>query len=147
MNISDIIKIKYPEAESLKNYKIQDDGLGPYIAEWNLEAPKPTQEDIDSWLLDPVTLLSYLKSQVEQKVRVLIESKPKEKGYDNVYTISSYVTSSIVQWKNEADAFVSWRDSVFSYCYAQLADIQNNLRPLPISVDAFISELPTLTWP
>ena len=52
MNISEIIKLKYPNARSLIDFKVQDDGQGPYIKEWNISDKKPSDEDLANWGID-----------------------------------------------------------------------------------------------
>lgn len=52
MNISDLIKLKYPDADIDNDYLIQDDGTGAYIAHWGREEPKPTQKDLDQWAVE-----------------------------------------------------------------------------------------------
>ena len=50
MNISEILRLKFPQANPLSDYILQDDGQGPYICEWNIsDVEKPTQEDLDVW--------------------------------------------------------------------------------------------------
>jgi hypothetical protein len=36
------------EVDFLKDVLLQDDGQGAYIKEWNLDIPKPTQEQLDA---------------------------------------------------------------------------------------------------
>jgi hypothetical protein len=36
------------EVDFLKDVKLQDDGQGAYIKEWNLAAPKPTLEQLNA---------------------------------------------------------------------------------------------------
>lgn len=33
--------------------KLQDDGQGPYIKEWNLEVPQPTMDELNAAYTDP----------------------------------------------------------------------------------------------
>jgi hypothetical protein len=94
----------------------------------------------------PNLQIVFLQKQIEQKLRELIETKPLERGYDSLMTLTSYVTSGNAQWKAEADAFIAWRDSVFDHAYQTLADAQAELIPLP-SLEDFMAGMPTLTWP
>jgi hypothetical protein len=50
MNIAYAIMHIYPQAGPLIDFLVQDDsdGQGPYIAQWNLEAPQPTQEELQA---------------------------------------------------------------------------------------------------
>ncbi len=52
MNLPELLKLKYPTASFLKDIKLRDIGNGPEIYEWNLEDPKPTQEDLDQWAIE-----------------------------------------------------------------------------------------------
>lgn len=130
----------------ITNVRVQDNGKGQFIAYWNESelGPQPAKQA----LLDqiPTLQLTHMQKQVEREIREIIESKPLERGYDNLMTLTSYTTSSNVQWKAEADAFIAWRDSVFAYAYQTLADIQAELIPLP-SLEDFMAGVPSLTWP
>jgi len=49
-NLGLILRHLYPNANPLADYRVQDDGSGPYIAHWD-EAklgPRPTQEELDA---------------------------------------------------------------------------------------------------
>lgn len=50
MNISQAIMHLYPQALPMTDFIVQDDsdGNGPYIAQWNMEDPQPTLEDLQS---------------------------------------------------------------------------------------------------
>lgn len=54
MQLYDILKFKYPDANFLQDIKLADYSLGkgPEIQEWNLQDPIPTQEDLDQWALE-----------------------------------------------------------------------------------------------
>ncbi len=52
MQINDILKLKFPNANFLKDIILKDDGQGIYIKEWNLKDPQPTQKDLDQWAID-----------------------------------------------------------------------------------------------
>lgn len=46
MNLANILKGQYPDATPGVDYKLQDDGEGPYISEWNLGDTKPEKADL-----------------------------------------------------------------------------------------------------
>lgn len=49
-NLGLILSTLYRNADPLRDYRVQDDGNGPYIAHWD-EAklgPRPTQEELDA---------------------------------------------------------------------------------------------------
>ncbi|AGE63129.1 hypothetical protein AW03_012830 [Bacillus subtilis HJ5] len=47
--IAEAIMFKYPSADPTRDFIVQNDGEGSYIAEWNLRAPIPTQKELESW--------------------------------------------------------------------------------------------------
>lgn len=47
--IAEAIMYKYPNTDPTKDFIVQNDGEGSYIAEWNLRAPIPTQKELESW--------------------------------------------------------------------------------------------------
>lgn len=48
MNISLSIMKLFPSASPLMDFKVQDDGEGPYIKEWNLIDPQPTEQELQA---------------------------------------------------------------------------------------------------
>lgn len=75
-----------------------------------------------------------------------LDGKAQERQYDSGYTLASYVVSTIPAWKEEADAFVSWRDAVWVYALTELAKVEGGQRHAP-SVEDLIAELPAFGWP
>ena len=78
-------------------------------------------------------------------IQSYIDSKAKEKQYENGATFASYVNSTIPQWANDASAFVKWRDDVWLYSFSELDKVQSGLRDQP-AVEDFLKELPGLEW-
>lgn len=54
MNLPEILRLKYPDIDFLKDIILQDDSdnKGPYIKEWNLEESEPTQKDLNQWAIE-----------------------------------------------------------------------------------------------
>jgi len=53
MNIAEIIQLKFPAADLIKDVQIYDDGKGPYIRVWdNSLGPKPTKAMLDAWAIE-----------------------------------------------------------------------------------------------
>ncbi|MEC3840773.1 XkdW family protein [Bacillus amyloliquefaciens] len=51
MNIGKAILYQYPKSDPTKDFIVQNDGNGnsSYIAQWNLNAPIPTKEQLEAW--------------------------------------------------------------------------------------------------
>jgi hypothetical protein len=85
------------------------------------------------------------KSDIDRKVGALLDSTAQSRGYSNSQSIASYVTSSNVQWKAEADAFVAWRDQVWERVYIEYMAIDAG-GDIP-NEDTFMASLPLIVWP
>lgn len=83
---------------------------------------------------------------VEEALNAHLSATARQKKYDNQYSIATYTGSANATWKAEADAFVAWRDNVWTYAIAQLELFQNNEREV-VSEQDFINELPAMVWP
>lgn len=75
-----------------------------------------------------------------------IDGKAQEKQYDSGATLASYVNSTVAEWAVEAQAFVVWRDQVWSYALAELEKVKSGQREQP-NFDDFLAELPAFEWP
>lgn len=89
----------------------------------------------------PVTLDDFRRA-----IQVVVDDKARERRYDNGNSLASYVNSTVEDWAAEATAFVAWRDQVWAYAYAALADVEAGNRETP-TIPELLGELPTLTWP
>jgi hypothetical protein len=53
MNIATALKVLFPNARQPFDFLVQDDGDGPYLAQWNLPDPQPTEGELqaawDTW--------------------------------------------------------------------------------------------------
>jgi len=76
-----------------------------------------------------------------------IEAVAAERSYSSAVSLASYVASSIPLWQAEAQAFVAWRDAVWTYSLAELAKVQAGQREAPATTAAFVAELPVIEWP
>lgn len=75
-----------------------------------------------------------------------INAKARERGYDSALSIISYYNSSNAQWATEAQAFMNWRDAVFTHALALLNAVENKEQSIP-SISDFLETLPNLEWP
>ncbi len=98
------------------------------IAELEASAPIPTLADY------------------ENAIQGLVDTTATEKMFRDGVTLASYVASTNPQWAAEAQAFMAWRDAVWSYSYAELAKVQAGEREQPTPED-FLTELPAIVWP
>lgn len=150
MTIVNVCKYVYAGQVEAGNIKFGSTGVGDiFITYWNvagqeqptieaLQALIPTyqsQFDFDSFVTIGTPLIAKF-----------VDSVAQQKNYNDAVSCASYINSTITQWKNEATAFIAWRDSVYNYCIAQETAMQNGLRSVP-TFETFQAELPVITWP
>jgi hypothetical protein len=75
-----------------------------------------------------------------------IEATARSRHYDSAVSMATYVTSATPAWAAEAQAFVTWRDSVWVYVYTKLALVEAEARTQP-TVAGLVEELPAIEWP
>lgn len=79
-------------------------------------------------------------------VQTHVDAVAQARGYADGVALAGYSTSTIPAWAAEAATFIAWRDAVWMHCYRELAKVQSGQRTAP-TVEALISELPTIGWP
>lgn len=79
------------------------------------------------------------------KFYLVLDSKAREKLYDNGFAIVSYTNSTVENFRNEARAFIAWRDACWAKCYEILAQYQSGEIERPDSVYV-LNKLPSLEW-
>jgi phage terminase Nu1 subunit (DNA packaging protein) len=89
----------------------------------------------------PPTVTDYTAA-----ITAMMDGKAREQRYDSAVSISTYTSSTNPVWQAEAQAFVDWRDAVWTYSYAELDKVLAGSRAQP-TIDEFLTELPPLVWP
>ncbi len=122
-------------------YKQGLDIINDEIVSWPYSAPKPTPEELD------VLVAAYsFYSKAKDYVQKTLESTAQQKGYDTVLSMCSYATSTNLQWKEEAEAFIFWRDTIMLNAVNVFNELLSNPSNVPDFED-FKSQLPTINWP
>jgi len=86
-----------------------------------------------------------LIEQFRAAIQRHVDQTAVSRRYDNGVSLASYVASGNPDWAAEAQAFVAWRDAVWTYAYSELDKVLAAEREQP-SVEAFIGELPVIAW-
>ena len=100
-----------------------------------LQHQEPTQEDI----------VKSRITEIQSAVQNLLDSKAREKNYDNGFAIASYANSTDTIFHEEANRFIAWRDACWRECYNILAQFQSGEIEMP-TVEYVLSRLPSLNW-
>lgn len=92
----------------------------------------------------PVPSADVLAVQHEAALQVALDAGAQSWGYDSVVSAASYAASTHAQFKSDAGALISWRDSVWLWAQAQEAAIKAGTEPMPATVAAFVANMPAL---
>ncbi|MCH4539281.1 MULTISPECIES: hypothetical protein [Brucella/Ochrobactrum group] len=79
-------------------------------------------------------------------IQSMIDRTANERQYDDGNSLASYVNSTVPEWAAEAQAFVVWRDQIWTYSLGELEKVKSGQREQPSSGD-FLAELPAFEWP
>lgn len=85
--------------------------------------------------------LEELTALFKEKIQELLDTKAREKGYDDILSACSYAGYEN-EFKAEGEAFGIWRAKVWKYGYALLEAISKGEKALPKSFEELMKELP-----
>lgn len=80
-----------------------------------------------------------LKDRYRLAADKMVEDCAKAMGYNGAASAAGYVTSSVPKWRQEAEAFVAWRDSVWTAVSAVLETVDASNPP---TLEQFLQFLP-----
>lgn len=90
----------------------------------------------------PQQLLASMTAAIDAHV----DDVARSRSYSGAVSLASYVASTNATWAAEAQAFVAWRDAVWSFALAELARVEAGEIQPPALAD-LIASLPVITWP
>lgn len=99
--------------------------------------------EITPYVVEPTD--EEVKNAIVIAVQELLDSTAQSRGYDNGFTCASYYNSSVSTFRDEAHAYVEWRDKVWQTCYALLDSYLAGDIPRP-TVEDVMSKLPVISW-
>jgi hypothetical protein len=115
-----------------------------YWEEQAAEITPPVVGLTGAWTPPPlpaVTTADYINA-----VQFALDAKARERNYDGILSACTYATSTVPKFQAEGQACVAWRDAVWAYCYAVMAQVAAQEIPQP-TVEALVAGLPELVWP
>lgn len=144
MALSDSLQYLLPDADPLRDYVLQDDGDGPYIAEWNLPSSQPTSEELAA--AEPEALKSKAKRELTKAAQRHLDQSAQQRGYDDIHTCRINAGSGHTKYGPEGQACQTLYGSVWDKCWEVFADVDSDARAIPTE-DELIAELPVIVWP
>lgn len=135
-------EMAYKFGWSLDNYISIEDTEQSEINGWTYRkelCPHKTQEEIQQ------EVVNQRITEIQIAVQNLLDSKAREKLYDDAFAICSYANSTDETFHSEANQFIAWRDHCWRKCYEILGLFQNGDIPMP-TVGEVLRQLPALDW-
>lgn len=126
-----------------QNFEQYGGTIPPGAIEMNSRRPSPDHvaDANGDWIPKPVT-----SEDIKSEITAMISDAAGSKSYDSPETLQSYVNSTSPLWRAEANAFVAWRDYVWTYVYEQIALWENEERTIT-TADELVGELDDIVWP
>lgn len=98
---------------------------------------------VKAWLADGNTPTPYAASvpsvdDYDAAIQAMIDAAARAKDYRDGFALATYATSTV--FGADAQAFIPWRDAVWTYVYAQLAAVLAGQRTQP-SIEDFLTEI------
>ena len=95
MNLSTKIKLyANKEVDFLNEVRLQDDGNGAYIKEWNLDIPKPTMAQLDAYEAQ-ANIVESNQAQVQNRI----------KEYGSIAEQIEYITENGIEaWQSKVNS-------------------------------------------
>jgi hypothetical protein len=105
-------------------------------AEEAVELQRPTPEE------EQAAMQQAFTDAIQQHLDAFAQTR----GYDNIFTATTYATSSSSRFGPEGRYAVEARDITWKAAYELLEEVLTGKRPMP-SLEEVFAELPELTWP
>lgn len=109
----------------------------------DLAAVKAAPEDY----LDLIDIPAHVLTRMTAAADAMMKAKAQERGYDDINSASKYIGCSVEKFSKEGEALRNWAAEVYAAMYALLDQAQQGKIAMPTDTEAFLSMLPTFTWP
>jgi len=150
LTFENILRTKYADNFLLGQISFIGTADGLEIQTWTVpNTTKPTYDEVMAMETPEIDFeYSYTRFLTEYLAQFpsLMNDVARQKNYDDAISCVSYVSSSDLEWRIEAETFSAWRDAVWNYLYAQQVLILNKSRPIP-GIKQLNEELPVISWP
>ena len=86
--------------------------------------------------------LARTRKVLTDAMQAHLDQTAQERGYDGILSLCSYATSANARFGPEGQAGVTFRDAVWAYGYAVIAEVESGARPVP-TVEELLAALPS----
>lgn len=162
------IRLSNPES-SFPSRKWSDEELEPYgyailheISEYPVTSTYEKLEEASPKKIDGKWYFQYSvvamdeeeKKQKDQQIiddiinstQATLDSFAKTRRYDNMFSLTTYSTSTDPTFQQEGQRGVELRDATWKKLYEIFGEVEAGTRPMPTGFYDIHSELPELTW-
>ena len=87
-----------------------------------------------------------LQEEFTDAIQQHLDDFAATRGYDSIFTATTYATSSSPRFGPEGQYAVEARDATWKAAYEMLEEVMAGKRPMPTIHEVF-AELPVLKWP
>lgn len=150
MKFEDIITTVYADEFRKGQFSLADNGKGVVISSWDVpDTVKPSHEEVMKLVgpdIERKFAIDKSKAIYMESLSEHINQVAQKKQYKNANSCISYLNSSIEGWRNDAIAFLAWRDSIYTYAFGIFNNAYDGIEELP-SLEDFIKMAPQISWP
>jgi len=90
LTLFDILSLKFPDANFMKDILLSDEGKGAFISGWHLESPMPSSEDIERWEKE-LDFPYRLKQAIESRIYPSIPEQMDMMYHDKVDGTTTWI--------------------------------------------------------
>lgn len=92
--------------------------------------------------INPSKFVAYYNPIISAEVSKLLNNLALSWNYDSKESLAGYALSTVAQFKNDATAFIEWRDAVWSQVISDQNAIAAGTESFPSDVSSYIATLP-----
>lgn len=121
-------------------------GVEPYILNdnvYNVVVQNKPQEEVDQ---ANFRRLLQVAQGFTMEAQARLDEFAKQRGYDNILSACSYVTSKIPRFINDANRAIDLRDQWWLILNEIFEKVVSGQRAEPVNFEELLPELPELTW-
>lgn len=86
------------------------------------------------------------QQQYTDAIQEMLDTKARERRYDNILSACTYVHSTDPKFKAEGQACLTWRDAVWAMACGLMGQVAGGQIAAP-TIPVLLAMLPTMTWP
>jgi hypothetical protein len=103
-------------------------------------------KDGDTFIPPPQPTIEEITERYTEAVQDRLDAFARTQGYDGILSACTYVTSSVLKFRLEAEYCVVARDTTWTKCYEVMGAVLAGEQDTP-TLEELLEALPKLEWP